>query len=67
MNVEKQILQLLQRKEKLIPKMEEILGQVHSSDYATKVPAHVRQQMDSKVNVQSATMTYLECARIYLN
>lgn len=50
MNVDKQILQLSQRREKLVPKLEEILCRVRSPDYMTKVPAHVRQQMDSKVS-----------------
>lgn len=50
MNVDKQILQLSQRRDKLVPKLEEILCRVRSPNYRTKVPAHVRQQMDNKVS-----------------
>lgn len=50
MKVDKQILQLSQRRERLVPKLEEILCRVQSPDYMTKVPAHVRQQLDSKVS-----------------
>lgn len=48
MNVDKQVAQLTQRRDKLVPKLEEIHSRVRSADL-TKVPAHVRQQMDSKV------------------
>ena len=50
MKVDKQILQLSKRRDKLVPKLEEVLSRVQSPDYLTKVPAHVRQQMDNKVS-----------------
>ncbi|XP_018551025.1 valine--tRNA ligase, mitochondrial isoform X2 [Lates calcarifer] len=49
MNVGKQILQLSQRRDKLVPKLEEILCRVRSPNYLTKVPAHIRQQTDIKM------------------
>lgn len=49
MRVDKQIAQLTQRRVKLVPKLEEILCRVQSPHYLTKVPAHIRQQMDSKM------------------
>lgn len=48
-NADKQILQLSQRRDRLVPKLEEILCRVQSPDHLTKVPAHVRQQMDRKL------------------
>ncbi|KAA8586088.1 hypothetical protein FQN60_007657 [Etheostoma spectabile] len=50
MNIENQMAQLSQRRDKLVPKLEKILCRVQSPDYLTKVPAHVRQQMDTKVS-----------------
>lgn len=52
MNIKKQILQLSQRRDKLVPKLEEIHCRVQSPDYLTKAPAHVRQQMDNKVSTR---------------
>lgn len=49
-NTEKQILQLSQRKARLVRKLEEMLLRVQSPDFMTKVPAHVRQQTDRKVS-----------------
>ncbi|KAK2829980.1 hypothetical protein Q5P01_017911 [Channa striata] len=49
LDVSKHIAQLFQRREKLLPKLEGIRCRVQSPDYLTKVPAYVRQQMDSKV------------------
>ncbi|XP_029022067.1 valine--tRNA ligase, mitochondrial isoform X3 [Betta splendens] len=60
MNKDKLILQLHQRKEKLIPRLEEVLCRVQSSDYATKVPAHVRQQMDSKMSTIQQELKTIE-------
>lgn len=48
--VDKQIAELTQRRVKLVPKLEEILCRMRSPHYLTKVPAHIRQQMDSKVS-----------------
>ena len=50
MNVDRQILQLTQRREKLLSKLEENLCTVQSPHYLTKVPAHIREQIDSKVS-----------------
>ncbi|XP_045914293.1 valine--tRNA ligase, mitochondrial isoform X3 [Micropterus dolomieu] len=60
MNIEKQILQLSQSREKLVPKLEEILCRVQSPDYLTKVPAHVRQQTDSKVSALQQKLKTIE-------
>uniref|UniRef100_A0A3Q1G266 Valine--tRNA ligase, mitochondrial n=2 Tax=Acanthochromis polyacanthus TaxID=80966 RepID=A0A3Q1G266_9TELE len=60
MNVDKQILQLSQSRAKLVPKLEEILCRVQSSDYLTKVPAHVRQQMDSKMSALQQKLQTIE-------
>lgn len=49
-NIENQILQLSQRKARLVRKLEEMLLRVQSPDFMTKVPAHVRQQTDRKVS-----------------
>lgn len=49
MNISKQILQLSQCRDKLVPKLEKILGRVQSADDLAKIPPHIRQQMDSKV------------------
>ncbi|CAJ1083651.1 valine--tRNA ligase%2C mitochondrial isoform X1 [Xyrichtys novacula] len=48
-NVDKQVLQLSQRRDKVALKLEETLNRVQSPDFQTKVPAHIRQQMESKV------------------
>ncbi|XP_039976792.1 valine--tRNA ligase, mitochondrial [Xiphias gladius] len=60
MNVDKQILQLSQRRDKLVPKLEEILCRVRSPNYRTKVPAHVRQQMDNKVSALQQELKTIE-------
>ncbi|KAG7225370.1 hypothetical protein INR49_027359 [Caranx melampygus] len=60
MNVDKQILQLSQRRDKLVPKLEEILCRVRSSDYLTKVPAHVREQMESKMSAVQQELKTIE-------
>ncbi|XP_041868178.1 valine--tRNA ligase, mitochondrial isoform X2 [Melanotaenia boesemani] len=49
-DVDRQILQLSQRRDKLLRKLDEILQRLHSPDFLMKAPAHVRQQMDSKVS-----------------
>ncbi|XP_074542457.1 valine--tRNA ligase, mitochondrial isoform X2 [Halichoeres trimaculatus] len=59
-NVDKQLLQLSQRRDKLVLKLEETLSRVQSHDYQTKVPAHVRQQMESKVSALQQEMETLK-------
>uniref|UniRef100_A0A3B4ZFC4 Valine--tRNA ligase, mitochondrial n=1 Tax=Stegastes partitus TaxID=144197 RepID=A0A3B4ZFC4_9TELE len=59
-NVDQQILQLSQQKAKLVPKLEKILCKVQSSDYTTKVPAHVRQTMDSTVSALQQKLQTIE-------
>ncbi len=58
MNMDKQILQLSHRREKLVPKLEEILCRVQSPDYLTKVPPHIRQQMDTKASISKSGLLY---------
>lgn len=48
-NVEKQIVELTQRRGRLVPKLEQLLTRVRSKDYQTKVPKHVREAHDKKV------------------
>ncbi|XP_034561604.1 valine--tRNA ligase, mitochondrial isoform X2 [Notolabrus celidotus] len=52
--------QLSQRRDKLVLKLEETLNRVRSPDYQTKVPAHVRQQTESKVSALQQEMKTLE-------
>ncbi|XP_053719802.1 valine--tRNA ligase, mitochondrial isoform X1 [Synchiropus splendidus] len=47
---ENQIIRLAHRREKLLSKMQDIMPQIESSDYLTKVPAHIRQQMERKLS-----------------
>lgn len=61
MNIEKQIVQLSQRRDRLVPKLDEILARVQSPSYLSKVPAHVREQMDSKVK-ETCSLTVPESA-----
>lgn len=60
MNIDKQILQLSQRRDKLVPKLENILCTVQSPDYLTKVPAHVKQQMDTKMSALQQELKTIE-------
>ncbi|XP_061521173.1 valine--tRNA ligase, mitochondrial [Phycodurus eques] len=50
MNIDKQMAQLSKRRSKLAPKLDEILRKIQSPDYLTKVPAHIREQMDNKIS-----------------
>ncbi|XP_028316427.1 valine--tRNA ligase, mitochondrial isoform X2 [Gouania willdenowi] len=59
-NVEKQILQLVQRRDKLVPKVEEILNTVNSPHFLTKVPPHVRQRTDTKVSALQQELKSIE-------
>ncbi|XP_070702289.1 valine--tRNA ligase, mitochondrial isoform X2 [Pempheris klunzingeri] len=59
-NIDKQILQLSQRRDKLVPKLEEMLSRVQAPDYLTKVPAQVRQQMDSKTSALQQELKTIE-------
>uniref|UniRef100_A0A3B3Z7Q5 Valine--tRNA ligase, mitochondrial n=1 Tax=Periophthalmus magnuspinnatus TaxID=409849 RepID=A0A3B3Z7Q5_9GOBI len=49
-NVEKQMVELSQRRDRLRPKLEELLSRVHSQDSHTKVPPHVRDALTKKVS-----------------
>ncbi|KAM7383692.1 hypothetical protein PAMA_011175 [Pampus argenteus] len=60
MRVSKQIVELTQRREKLVPKLEEFLCRVQSPHYLTKVPAHVRQQTDSKMSALQQELKNIE-------
>nr|XP_057904054.1 valine--tRNA ligase, mitochondrial isoform X2 [Doryrhamphus excisus] len=59
-NVDNQVVQLSQRRRKLVPKLEEILAKVQAPDYPIKVPAQVRQQMDSKVSALKQELRTIE-------
>ncbi|KAG7499911.1 valine-tRNA ligase, mitochondrial [Solea senegalensis] len=59
-NVEKQIVQLSQRRDKLVLKLKEVLGTVQSPNYLTKVPAHVRQKVDSKMSALQQELETIE-------
>ncbi|XP_035771896.1 valine--tRNA ligase, mitochondrial-like [Neolamprologus brichardi] len=60
MNIEKQIVQLSQRRDRLVPKLDEILARVQSPSYLSKVPARVREQMDSKVSALEQELKTVE-------
>ncbi|XP_059206292.1 valine--tRNA ligase, mitochondrial isoform X2 [Centropristis striata] len=60
MNTDKQILQLSQCKDRLVPKLEKLLCRVQSPDYLTRVPAHVRQQMDTKISALQQELKTIE-------
>ncbi|KAG8004963.1 Valine--tRNA ligase [Nibea albiflora] len=59
-NVDKQILQLSQRRGKLISKLEKILCRVRSPDYLTKAPAHTREQVDSTMSALQQELKTVE-------
>ncbi|TKS88719.1 Valine--tRNA ligase, mitochondrial [Collichthys lucidus] len=59
-NIDKQILQLSRRRDKLVPKLEKILCRVRSPDYLTKAPAHVREQIDSKMSALQQELKTVE-------
>ncbi|KAM6974909.1 valine--tRNA ligase, mitochondrial [Tautogolabrus adspersus] len=59
-NIDKQMLQLSQRRDKLDRKLEEVLNRVQSPDYQTKVPAHVRLQTETKVSALQQELKTLE-------
>lgn len=48
-NVDRQIAELTQRRDRLVPKLEQLLARVRSEDYHNKVPPHVREAQDRKV------------------
>ncbi|XP_071775238.1 valine--tRNA ligase, mitochondrial [Centroberyx gerrardi] len=60
MNIDKQILQLSQRKEKLLPKLEELLRRTRSPDYLEKVPAHVRRETENKISALQQEVKNME-------
>ncbi|XP_029299052.1 valine--tRNA ligase, mitochondrial isoform X2 [Cottoperca gobio] len=59
-DVDKLILQLSQRRDKLVPKLEKILCRLQSPGYLSKVPAHVRQQMDTKMSALQQELKTIE-------
>ncbi|KAJ3609329.1 hypothetical protein NHX12_023852, partial [Muraenolepis orangiensis] len=48
-DVDRRILQLSRRKEKLLPKRTEWISRTQAPGYLEKVPEHVRQEMDNKI------------------
>uniref|UniRef100_A0A8D3BGY8 Valine--tRNA ligase n=1 Tax=Scophthalmus maximus TaxID=52904 RepID=A0A8D3BGY8_SCOMX len=59
-NFEKQVLQLSQRKDKLNPKLKEIVCKIQSPNYLTKVPAHVRQKMECQMSALQKELKTIE-------
>ncbi|XP_029919091.1 valine--tRNA ligase, mitochondrial isoform X2 [Myripristis murdjan] len=59
-NIGKHILHLSQRKEKLLPKLEEVLSKTTSPEYLEKVPAHVRQEMQNKISALQEELKNIE-------
>uniref|UniRef100_A0A3Q3DKD1 valine--tRNA ligase n=1 Tax=Hippocampus comes TaxID=109280 RepID=A0A3Q3DKD1_HIPCM len=51
---------LTQRRSKLVPKLDEILCKIQSPDYLIKVPAHVREQMDSQMSALQQELKTIE-------
>ncbi|KAM6899585.1 valine--tRNA ligase, mitochondrial [Xenentodon cancila] len=60
LNVDKQIQELCQRRDKLVPKLEEILQKLNSPGLEDKIPVHVREQMDRKVSVLKQELKTIE-------
>ncbi|XP_057683516.1 valine--tRNA ligase, mitochondrial [Corythoichthys intestinalis] len=58
--IDKQIAQLTRRKSKLVSKLNESLSKIQSPDFPTKVPAHIRQQMESKTSAFRAELKTIE-------
>uniref|UniRef100_A0A8C6U9V9 Valine--tRNA ligase, mitochondrial n=1 Tax=Neogobius melanostomus TaxID=47308 RepID=A0A8C6U9V9_9GOBI len=58
-NVDRQIAELTQRRDRLVPKLEQLLARVRSKDYQTKVPSHVREALDKKVRVSNCELAKL--------
>ncbi|XP_061691143.1 valine--tRNA ligase, mitochondrial isoform X2 [Syngnathoides biaculeatus] len=50
MNTDKQKAHLIKRRSKLASRLDEILCKIQSPDYLTKVPAHIREQMENKIS-----------------
>ncbi|XP_068603735.1 valine--tRNA ligase, mitochondrial [Brachionichthys hirsutus] len=59
-NVDKQVAQLTQRRNKLTPKLEEVLLRVQAADFLTKVPAPVRQQIGNRVSALQQELKTIE-------
>uniref|UniRef100_UPI0037E89958 valine--tRNA ligase, mitochondrial n=1 Tax=Semicossyphus pulcher TaxID=241346 RepID=UPI0037E89958 len=60
LRADRQLLQLSQRRDKLAPKLEEMLSRVQAADYLTKVPAHVRQRTSTKISALQEELRTLE-------
>ncbi|XP_017286196.1 valine--tRNA ligase, mitochondrial isoform X1 [Kryptolebias marmoratus] len=59
-NVDKQILQLSQRRDRLVPKLEKILRRLQGSNDSANVPDHDRQQMEIKVSALKQELEVIE-------
>ncbi|CAL8295716.1 unnamed protein product [Merluccius merluccius] len=59
-NADKQIFQLSQRKEKLLPKLNKWLSRTRAPGYLEKVPEHVRQEMDNKISALEKEVKNIE-------
>ncbi|KAM9738210.1 valine--tRNA ligase, mitochondrial isoform 2-T2 [Menidia menidia] len=59
-NADRQLLQLCQRREKLLPKLQELLGRINSADFQTKVPAPVREQTHRRVSALEQELKTIE-------
>ncbi|XP_074470390.1 valine--tRNA ligase, mitochondrial [Sebastes fasciatus] len=60
MKTDRRMVQLSQRRDKLVPELEKMLCRVRSADYLTKVPAPVRQQMDTKMSALQQELKTVE-------
>ncbi|XP_038141847.1 valine--tRNA ligase, mitochondrial isoform X1 [Cyprinodon tularosa] len=59
-DTDKQIQHLSQRREKLLPKLEENLGRLQCPNSRTKIPAHIREQLQSKVSALKEELKTVE-------
>ncbi|XP_037549531.1 valine--tRNA ligase, mitochondrial [Nematolebias whitei] len=59
-NVEKQILQLSQRRDKLVPKLEKILRRLQGSDVVDSVPVQNKQQIETQVSALKQELKIIE-------
>lgn len=60
MDVDRQIVQLSQKRDRLRPKLKELQLRVNAPHYDQKVPAHVRQQTESKLSTLEQELKAIE-------
>ncbi|XP_068188324.1 valine--tRNA ligase, mitochondrial [Antennarius striatus] len=59
-DVDQQVERLTQRRNKLVPRLEEVLHTLRSPDFLSKAPARVQQQMENKVSALQQELKTIE-------